>query len=596
MKSYDLLFVYIHLPASMEEDYRILFIDNKAVWKYPLGMNITFYGAAQTVTGSCTLLECAGTRILVDCGLPQGADEKKLGTDFQFYPDTIDYILLTHAHIDHSGRIPMMVREGFHGSVHATSASEDLCSIMLVDSGHIQEMEAEWTNRKRRRDGKREIEPLYTVEDAQRAMDYFIPHEYGEEFNLTDSIQVTFTDAGHILGSSSIRIRMKEGEDEKTIVFSGDIGNTDQPLINDPVLLDDADFVVMESTYGDRQHPIPDHPTQRENTIARAHQLAETIEKTFKRGGNVIIPSFAVGRTQEILYIIRHIIDHDLIAPGFNIPVFLDSPLAIEATRIFSRNIEGYFDEEALQIIEDGDNPLRFPSLKMSLTSDDSKRINDFNESCVIISASGMCEAGRIKHHLKYNLWSARNTILFSGYQAKGTLGRSILDGAKKVKIFGENIEVKAEITRLMGMSGHADRGGLIRWISNFSPRLKQVFVVHGDERVSKHFAGLLCHSLNLPAWPPSVGESFDLLAGEFPQAEEMSIWLQTKQELRSSIAELEVAFEGTAHILERMKNHADSIMDGEETKDALRLSRAMDRLTETIEDLNNRWGAQNGD
>ncbi len=577
-------------------DYKILFMDNKAVGKYSYRMNITFYGAAQTVTGSCTLIECAGTRILVDCGLPQGADEKKLGTDFQFNPELIDFILLTHAHIDHSGRIPMAVKEGFHGSIHSTSASEDLCSIMLVDSGHIQEMEAEWDNRKRRRDGKREIEPIYTVEDAQRAMEYFIPHEYGEEFNLTDSIQVTFTDAGHILGSSSIRIKMKEGDESKTIVFSGDIGNTDQPIINNPVFLDDADFVVMESTYGDRQHPIPDHPTQRENTVDRAHQLADMIGRTFKRGGNVIIPAFAVGRTQEILYLIRHILDHDLLPDIPNIPVFLDSPLAIEATRIFNRNIEGYFDEEAMEIIESGENPLRFPSLKMSLTSDESKKINELNESAVIISASGMCEAGRIKHHLKHNIWSPKNTVIFSGYQAKGTLGRSILDGAKKVKIFGENIEVKAEITRLMGMSGHADRGGLIRWVSNFSPQLKQVFVVHGDERVSRHFAGLLCHSLNLPAWPPSVGESFDLLGEDFPQAEEMSIWLQTKQELRSSIAELEVAFEGTAHLLERMKSHADSIMTEEHTKDALRLSRAMDRLTETIEDLNSRWGAQNGD
>ena len=558
-------------------------------------MNITFYGAAQTVTGSCTLLECAGTRLLVDCGLPQGADEKKLGTDFQFNPEQIDFILLTHAHIDHSGRIPMMVREGFHGAVHSTSATEDLCSIMLADSGHIQEMEAEWTNRKRRRDGKREIEPIYTVDDAKRAMDYFVPHEYNQEFNLTDSIQVTFTDAGHILGSSSIRIRMKEGSEERTIVFSGDIGNTDQPIINDPVLLDDADFVVMESTYGDRQHPIPDHPSQRENTVARSAQLADIIETTFKRGGNVIIPSFAVGRTQELLYLIRHIIDHNLIPSIEKIPVFLDSPLAIEATRVFSRNIEGYFDEDAMKIIEAGDNPLRFPSLTMSVTSDESKKINEFTESCVIISASGMCEAGRIKHHLKHNLWSQKNTVLFSGYQAKGTLGRSILDGAKKVKIFGDHIEVKAQITRLMGISGHADRGGLIKWISNFSSQLRQVFVVHGDERVSQHFAGLLCHTLGLPAWAPSVTESFDLLGTGFPQAEEMSIWIQTQQELKGSILEVEKVYQETMQILERMKEHAEQIMEEEDTKGALRLSRAMERLSENIEELNAHWNLHNG-
>ncbi len=558
-------------------------------------MNITFFGAAQMVTGSCTLLECAGTRVLVDCGLPQGADEKKLGTDFQFNPEAIDFILLTHAHIDHSGRIPMMVREGFHGSIHTTHASVDLCSIMLVDSGHIQEMEAEWTNRKLRRDGKSEIEPIYDVEDAQRAMDYFIPHAYGEEFNLSDSIRVSFTDAGHILGSASIRIVMKEGKEEKTIIFSGDIGNTDQPIINDPVFLDNADFVVMESTYGDREHPVSPHKNQAEGTKARAEELADMIERTFKRGGNVIIPAFAVGRTQEILYLMRHIIDHDMLPSIPHIPVYLDSPLAIEATKVFGRNIEGYFDEEAMKLVEHGENPLQFPSLKMSITSDDSKRINELNEPAIIISASGMCEAGRIKHHLKHNLWSPKNTVVFSGYQAKGTLGRSILDGAKKVTIFGEHIEVKAEIAKLIGMSGHADRGGLLRWISNFSGRLKQVFVVHGDEKVSRHFAGLLCHSLELPSWAPSVGESFDLLSSEFPQAEEMSIWIQTRQELLRSIMDLEGMFNNTGRLLERMKTHADQVIEEENSKDAMRLSRAMERLTEAIEDLNMRWGTTHG-
>ena len=554
-------------------------------------MNITFYGAARMVTGSCTLLECNNVKILIDCGLPQGSDEKTLGTEFPFNPATIDYILLTHAHIDHSGRIPMMVREGFRGVIHTTHATVDLCSIMLSDSGHIQEMETEWINRKRKRDGKSPIEPIYTVEDATKAMDYFIGHDYSNAFNVASGIVATFTDAGHILGSSSIQLDLTENGKSRKIVFSGDIGNIDQPIINDPVLLNEADFVVMESTYGDREHPPVAHPSQKVSTQVRATALATYIETTFKRGGNVIIPSFAVGRTQEILYLIRYIITHKMIKGLENIPVFLDSPLAIRATEVFSNNIEGYFDEEAMEIVHKGDNPLRFPSLVMSITSDDSKSINNLKESAVIISASGMCEAGRIKHHLKHNLYRKESTIVFCGYQANGTLGRSILDGAKKVKIFGENIEVRAEIVKLDGISGHADQKGLIKWISHFTSPLRHVFVVHGDESVSRFFAGYLNSHLGLSSWAPTIGQTFDLLSEEFPKAEKESVWVAQREKLNASLANLESTLQSTVSIIERMKEHSEEIIQEEDSKSSSRLSGAIERLISEIEELNNRWG-----
>lgn len=543
------------------------------------------------VTGSCTLLECNNVKILIDCGLPQGSDEKTLGMEFPFNPESIDYILLTHAHIDHSGRIPMMVRQGFRGTIHTTHATVDLCSIMLSDSGHIQEMEAEWTNRKRVRDGKPPIEPIYTVEDANKSMDYFIGHEYEHTFNVANGIVATFTDAGHILGSSSIKFELTENGEKRNIVFSGDIGNLDQPIINDPVLLNDADFVVMESTYGDRNHPPVAHPSQKVSTQQRASSLATYIERTFKRGGNVVIPSFAVGRTQEILYLIRHIITHKMIKGIEHIPVYLDSPLAIRATAIFSKNIEGYFDEEAMEIVKKGDNPLRFPSLTMSVTSDDSKAINASKESAVIISASGMCEAGRIKHHLKHNLYRKESTIVFCGYQAKGTLGRSILDGAKKVKIFGDHIEVRADVVSLEGISGHADQTGLIKWISNFTSPLRHVFVVHGDESVARFFAGYLHSHLNLPAWAPKVGQSFDLLSDKFPKAEKESVWVTSLEQLNTSVSELEEAMASTLSIINRMKDHSKIVIEEEDSKASSRLSGAMERLMSEIDELNNRWG-----
>lgn len=445
-------------------------------------MRVTFVGAARTVTGSCTLLETSGKKILIDCGLPQGNDEKVLGLQLPFDPASIDYVFLTHAHIDHSGRIPLLVRKGFKGQIYATDATVDLCSIMLSDSAHIQEMENEWLNRKKLRAGEKLVEPLYEVKDAQRAMELFVGFSYDQRIKVTDNIDIEFTDAGHLLGSAYVQIWATEGTERRHLVFSGDIGNLDQPLINDPAMIKEADFVVVESTYGDRNHKQSKYASQKEATEGRSKQLAEIIKETFDKGGNVIIPSFAVGRTQELLYLLRNIINHNLLPEIPYLPVFLDSPLAIEATKIFSKNIHGYFDDEAMKLVEEGHNPLIFDSLTATVSADESKELNFRKESCVIISSSGMCEAGRIKHHLKHNLWRKESSIVFSGYQSSGTLGRSIVDWAKQVTIFSEKIDVKASIKVLEGISGHADQQGLIRWLEGFTTKKpRHIFVNHGS-------------------------------------------------------------------------------------------------------------------
>ena len=553
-------------------------------------MKLTFFGGARSVTGSCTLVECAGKKFLVDCGLPQGSDEKKLGMDLPFRATEIDYVLLTHAHIDHSGRIPLLVRDGFTGTILSTEATADLCSIMLADSGHIQEMETEWLNRKRRRAGKSEVEPLYTVEDARKALDLFVGHPYGKRINVDEGIEIEFIDAGHLLGSSSIQVWLTEGSQMRHLVFSGDIGNLDQPIVNDPVYVQEADFVIMESTYGDRLHRKSKHKSQEESTRERSMELAQIIRETFAKGGNVIIPSFAVGRTQELLYLLRHIITHQMLPEIPHLPVFLDSPLAIEATKVFSRNIEGYFDEEAMDLVRQGLNPLTFDSLTTTVTADESRELNRRQESSVIISSSGMCEAGRIKHHLKHNLWRSESTIVFCGYQANGTLGRSILDGAPRVTIFGEQIDVKASVERLEGISGHADQAGLITWIGCFTKRPRHVFVVHGDEQVAQYFAGLLGTELDLPAWAPEVAEEFDLLAEELPVAKKEKLWFAGIEELKGALGELGRMLGNLDSIASRMQEHADQVFKDPESKDAQRLANAILRFTEDLDALRSRW------
>lgn len=462
-------------------------------------MRLSFLGAAHEVTGSCHFIEACGKKILVDCGMQQGQDDDT--QELPVVPADIDYLFLTHAHIDHSGKLPLLSKMGFNGKIFTTVATGELCSIMLQDSAHIQEFEAEWKNRKRQRAGEDLYEPLYTIEDAQRIMKRFVTFEYNQIISVCDGIKIRFIDVGHLLGSASIEVWIEEEDVSKKLVFSGDIGNLNQPLIRDPQYITEADYVVMESTYGDRNHgPAPDY----------VQELADIIKETFDRGGNVVIPSFAVGRTQELLYFLRDIVNNNRI-PGYSeIPVYVDSPLAVEATNVFNKNVKGYFDEEAMSLINQGINPITFPGLKISVTSDESKAINFDSRSKVIISASGMCDAGRIRHHLKHNLWRAESTIVFVGFQAIGTLGRSLLEGTKTVKLFGESITVNANIVRLHGISGHADQAGLLRWLSAFKNKPERVFVVHGEASICDSFATLL-QEQGYDALAPNLRASFDL-------------------------------------------------------------------------------------
>ena len=421
-------------------------------------MKITFIGATHEVTGSCYYLEAAGRKFLVDYGMEQGPDYYE-NKELPVAPGDLDFVLLTHAHMDHSGNLPALYAKGYQGPIYATEATCNLCDIMLRDSAHIQMFEAEWRNRKGRREGKPEFIPAYTMEDAMGVLRNFVRCPYDKIIKPAEGIEVRFVDAGHLLGSSSIEVWMTEEDKTEKIVFSGDIGNINQPLIRDPVYIREADYVVMESTYGDRSHgERPDYPAI----------LAEIIQRTFDRGGSLVIPSFAVGRTQEMLYFIRQIKEQGLVHGHDGFTVYVDSPLANEATTIFSENAYTCYDEEAMDLLNKGINPLSFQGLKTSVTTDDSRAIN-FDEDCkVIISASGMCDAGRIKHHLKHNLWNPRNTILFVGYQAIGTPGRALLEGAVEMKLFGETVQVAAEICKMPGISGHADVNGLIEWAKAF--------------------------------------------------------------------------------------------------------------------------------
>lgn len=466
-------------------------------------MKMMFIGATHEVTGSCTYIETCGKRFLVDFGMQQGEDIYE-NVKIPTAPGNIDFVLLTHAHIDHSGLLPLLAAGGFKGEIHATEATSNLCSVMLRDSAHIQEFEAEWRNRKGKRKGSEEYIPLYTMDDAITAISLFVPHKYDAPVEICEGVTVSFRDAGHLLGSSSIIMTITENGVTKKLVFSGDLGNTEQPLIRDPQLIDSADYVLIESTYGSRNHNKPaDYVTA----------LAEVLQRTFDRGGNVIIPSFAVGRTQEMLYFIRKIKDQKLIKGHDNFPVYVDSPLAIEATDIFISNRESCYDEEAISYVRQGINPIAFENLIRAVSSDDSKAINNDNRPKVIISASGMCEAGRVKHHLKHNLWRRECTILFVGYQAGNTLGRSLIEGAKKVRLFGEPINVAAEILQLPGVSGHADSDGLISWAKAISG-VKKFFVNHGEDSSADALAERLREELGTDVYIPYSGAEFDIAEG----------------------------------------------------------------------------------
>ena len=467
-------------------------------------MELCFLGAAREVTGSRYLLNAAGKRILIDCGMEQGADIYE-NQELPVPASGVDCVVLTHAHIDHSGMLPALYKDGFRGPIYATPATMALCEIMLRDSAHIQMQEAQWRNRKAERAGRPLYEPIYDMDDADGALGLFVPVEYGTIAQIVPGVRLTLTDAGHLLGSASASLTADEGTQHKTIVFSGDIGNLRQPIINDPHYVSAADYVVMESTYGDRLHG------ERPDYIA---DLADTLQTTFDRGGKVVIPSFAVGRTQEILYFLREIKGKGLIQGHENFPVFMDSPLAIKATEIFNTCSDDNFDEEMRALIRGGKNPLSFEGLKLCVSADESREINFHRGPGVIISASGMAEAGRIRHHLKHNLWKPEATILFVGYQSVGTLGRALYDGAKKVRLFDEEIEVKAEIRMLRAISGHADMNGLLTWAKSFSPVPARYFICHGEEKVAESFAQNLAGQ-GLPASVPYNGDVWDLMSGQ---------------------------------------------------------------------------------
>ncbi len=534
-------------------------------------MKITFIGAAHDVTGSCTLLEVGGHHILIDCGMKQGS------TTFETAPlpvaeKDIECVLLTHAHVDHSGNLPLLYKRGFRGAVYTTDATRSLCEIMLRDCANIQMSEAEYKTRKARRAGEPDVPPLFDLNDAEGVLKLFRGQEYGRVIQINESLAVRFTDIGHLLGSACIEAWLHEGGETKKIVFSGDVGNTDQPIICDPERVERTDYLLVESTYGDRLHE------ERQGYI---ETLAGFIQRTLDRGGNVIIPSFAVGRTQEILYFIREIKNAGLVKGHGVWPVYVDSPLANEATSVFMQCDTQYLDEETKAVMAAGENPLVFEGLYLTTSTEESRNLNTDFEPKVIISASGMCDAGRIRHHLKYNLWRPECMVLFVGYQAVGTLGRYIFDGAKTVKLFGDDVAVNAEIEYFPGISGHADRNGLLDWISGFAEKPTKIFVNHGDEGACEEFARCLREERGLDAYAPFSGTEYDLGKNEFVRLTE---GVRVKKEKPMSPARKR-ANEAFQRLVDAVNRLAAAVRDceGMATKDLAKLT---DRINAIIEKI----------
>jgi metallo-beta-lactamase family protein len=463
-------------------------------------MKITFCGGARTVTGSSFLLETAGKKILLDCGMFQGDKrlrERNLG-NYPYNPAEIDWIVLTHAHIDHCGLLPRLIKDGFSGRVLATKATVDLAGIMLPDSAYVQVMEAEWLNRKNERAGRPPVEPLYTVEEAYASLDCFQGADYHVTVPLTPEIAVKLYDAGHILGSAIVEIQFTGNGTREKLVFSGDLGKSHQPIIRNPDVLEAADYLVLEGTYGAREH---------EQESEKLETLSRVITETFRAGGNVIVPSFAVGRTQELLYSLNQLMTEQRIP---RLPIYIDSPLAISATEVFARHPE-CFDVQMRLLLRNGKNPFNFPEVTFTRKTEESQALNRLPGGALIISASGMCEAGRIKHHLKHNLWRRESTVLFVGYQAEGTLGRRIKDGAQKVRIFGEEIAVRARIAAIEGFSAHADRSELLSWAGKFLQKPKQIILVHGEDEALTSLSSDIERELKIPAYIPKYLESLEL-------------------------------------------------------------------------------------
>lgn len=513
-------------------------------------MKISFLGAVKSVTGSCHLIEFKDKKILLDCGLFQGRKEtEELNyKDLGFNPAEIDYLFLSHSHIDHCGRIPLLAKKGFKGIIYSTKATYDLCEIMLIDSAYIQEKETEWKNIKARRTNKEIREPLYTQSDATNSLSYFKPVLYEQVINVNDDIKIKFNDAGHILGSSIIEMWFNEDGKTIKVVYSGDLGMKEKPLLKDPSIIEEADYVIIESTYGNRLH---------DKIEKRTEILTNIILNTTRKDGTVIIPSFAVGRTQEMIYELNRFYDGNEKSKEelLNIPVYIDSPLATKATEVFKRNAH-VFDEEAREYVMIGDNPLEFSNLHFTQSVEESKALNRSFEPKVIISASGMCDAGRIKHHLKHNLWKENSSVIFVGYQAEGTLGRRIKDGAKTIKILGEEINVNAEIYNVEGFSGHADKDGLLEWLKGFKKSPKKVFIVHGDDESKRDFALEIKEKLNYDCIISQEGVQYEITGDDVKTPQKSHEKEQVPEKHQDSMLEKElVEKEKVSELLKELKH-----------------------------------------
>lgn len=514
-------------------------------------MKLTFIGADHEVTGSCHMVEVGGRSLLVDCGMEQGED-CFVNASLPIPVSKIEAVVLTHAHMDHSGLLPLLYKNGFRGPIYATEPTTMLCNIMLRDSAHIQEQEATWKTKKALRKNEPPVEPIYKMQDAVEVMDQFVSIPYEKDQEVFPGVKFFFRDAGHLLGSAGVQMTLTEAGVEKTVVFSGDIGNKEQPLIRNPGYFDHADVVLTETTYGDRLHgKRPDF----------VRELTRILKDTFRRGGNLVVPCFAVGRTQEMLYILREIKEQNLLPEYPDFPVYVDSPLAVEATTVFEETSPEYFDEEAREMLQKRKNPIAFPKLYLSITTEDSMALNENPTPKVILSASGMCEAGRIRHHLKHNLWRADSTVLFVGFQARGTLGRTILEGADKVKIFGEEIAVHAKIESLHAISGHADRDGLLEWMRAFHPVPGKVFLVHGEDEIMQIYADRLKEEFGIEAELPYSGSVYNLLTDAYDYKAERKELCQRepgRAEERRTIGELLDRGQELMQLMRRLEGHSN--------------------------------------
>jgi len=546
--------------------------------KGKIKMKICFLGAAKIITGANYLIETKNTKFLIDCGLFQGSKPitRMNYQPFCFNPEKIDFMVLSHAHIDHSGRIPKLIKEGFKGNIYSTKATADLCSIMLPDSGHIQEMENKWDNRKRRRSGEKLRKPLYTMKEAEDSLRFFKPVLYNQKIKLNQDVILRFRDAGHILGSSIIELWIKEDSKETKLVLSGDLGKRDRPILKDPFLIDEADYVIVESTYGNKLHGPSEYDDQK---------LISIINNTFKKGGNVVIPSFAIERAQDIIYELNKYYDEYIKTENrdfLNVSVYIDSPLTVSATEIFLRNPD-CFDKETMRFISTGDNPLDFHNLKFTRSAEKSKELNLSRESKVIISASGMCNAGRIKHHLKHNLWRKESSIVFVGYQANGTLGRRIKDGEKVVKLFGEEIQVNAEIYSLEGFSGHADKEGIMWWLKGFKNKPKKIFVVHGEEEATGEVSKKIEEELKIKTHIPELGETLTIELERVLFSEKVEIDKRNREirELEEGIEKLKSTF---WPLLQKLGYKANNSAD---SKKLVKIRNKLIELQKDVLDLN---------